>query len=683
MEQHTGNIPGLTDRSITLQPRIPGKEDAFRDYCRLVCRLVKVADRGETRSVLEEARDEIQRIGGAVSSGPDVALKFACSVVVDMVAQGWTLSVTKRRIELIAPTLGGVSPDDMKARIRDGHLLERDAQLREPSVREFVRAMERRRLGPSGWVSVFSLMRDGRELAAELEGGANESDRTERLRHLRSAIAPYLQMVETGAICEHTGIKLTDIWRYFRHTWVNTYKSMPGRSMMILVRDAAAPNHPVIGIAALGSSMAQQTLRDEWIGWDSKKFVKDLSGRPTARMCRWVFASIERLLDGIYVGDLIRDGVIKRSDIKKAPHSAIERLLLDAAKAAKRHRLFPSSAEHKNNTTGNTLDDEIWHRQAESALFRSKRARTLAKLLGIRATLVNSGLSKSTAKSLRDLLTTSSGRRAIRQLVRLVKAEHVGVDMMDIIVCGAIAPYNVLLGGKLVCMLLTSPQVINAYRRRYARQPSIIASSMKGRAVVRTPNLSFLGTTSLYGIGSSQYNRVRIPLEELGGTRGEKVEYVELGASKGYGSYHFSKATIDYVETLLGRTSGGRKVNSIFGEGVNPLIRKLRDGLAAVGLPTDDLLRHGNSRVVYAVSLAANFREVLLGLSSTPRYLLAMRCLKKQTEKLADYWIRRWLFARIARAGVLKEVAQHALSYPISHGARVPLPEKDEPNLFE
>ena len=80
--------------------------------------------------------------------------------------------------------------------------------------------------------------------------------------------------------------------------------------------------------------------------------------------------------------------------------------------------------------------------------------------------------------------------------------------------------------------------------------------------------------------------------------------------SKGYGSYHFSQASIDYLETLLGRAGGGRKVNSIFGEGVNPLMRKLRDGLAEVGLPTDDLLCHGNPRVVYGVPLAHNFRDV-------------------------------------------------------------------------
>jgi hypothetical protein len=49
-------------------------------------------------------------------------------------------------------------------------------------------------------------------------------------------------------------------------------------------------------------------------------------------------------------------------------------------------------------------------------------------------------------------------------------------------------------------------------------------------------------------------------------------------------------------------------VNSIFGEGVNPLMRKIRDGLTKVGFPTDELLRHGNSRVVYCLPLAENFR---------------------------------------------------------------------------
>jgi hypothetical protein len=297
--------------------------------------------------------------------------------------------------------------------------------------------------------------------------------------------------------------------------------------------------------------------------------------------------------------------------------------------------------------------------------------------LEIRANLHGAGLKDATVNSLRQVLKNTTGRDAIRQLIRLVKAEHVGVDMMDIITCGAVAPYNSLLGGKLVCLLLTSPQVVQFYRDRYQEQESIIASSTKGEAVRRPPNLVLLATTSLYGVGSSQYNRVRIPLEELDGEPGTYLEYRELGISKGFGSYHFSQASIDYVQTLLGRAGDGRKVNSIFGEGVNPLMRKIRDGLNVVGLPADALLRHGNPRVVYGVALAANFREVLLGFTAKPKYLLPRGNAAAQTRKLVCYWQRRWLAPRIQRPEILAKVSKHSLTYPVTHGARVVLQDAE------
>ena len=153
-----------------------------------------------------------------------------------------------------------------KERIRRAHLIERDSQIREASVIEFIKSMEKRRLMPKGWHSILSLMRDGEELAERLRE-ILEVDNTEvQADLLARVIQPYIQVVETAAICEHTGLRLNDIWRYFRHTWVTSYKSVPGRSMMILIRDAAAPNHPVIGIASLASSVVQQSTRDKWIG---------------------------------------------------------------------------------------------------------------------------------------------------------------------------------------------------------------------------------------------------------------------------------------------------------------------------------------------------------------------------------------------------------------------------------
>jgi hypothetical protein len=128
------------------------------------------------------------------------------------------------------------------------------------------------------------------------------------------------------------------------------------------------------------------------------------------------------------------------------------------------------------------------------------------------------------------------------------------------------------------------------------------------------------------------------------------------------------------IGMLLGRSKEARKVNSIFGEGVNPLMRKIREGLGLLGLPADVLLKHGSKRVVYGVALARNFREFLLGISDSPRYLIPQTREKYRTDLLADYWRQRWLLKRVEKPGILDEVAHHTCVYPIRHGAQVELP---------
>ena len=95
-----------------------------------------------------------------------------------------------------------------------------------------------------------------------------------------------------------------------------------------------------------------------------------------------------------------------------------------------------------------------------------------------------------------------------------------------------------------------------------------------------------------------------------------------LGRTAGYGSYHFSQNTMESLEPLLGQLQGGRRVNSIFGEGVNPKLRKVRGALDEVGLPSDALLQHGSPRLVYGIALARNFREILLGLERREQEVL-------------------------------------------------------------
>jgi hypothetical protein len=682
MEQHTNNVPELASREIPLAPDLLGQEAEFRKFCQRLARKLNTPDAEARSRAIEETRDELQMGTAVPPDRPRLALTFASSVVLDIVAQGWALKPKPKAIHIITPDPTAETREQTKQRIRAGHLLDRDAQLREPAVAEFIKSMEQRRLGPTGWVSIFSLMRDGRELSRTLMQLSQEPSEEKRLRGLSTVIAPYLQLVEPDITCALTGLKLTDIWRYFRHTWVSMYKTLPGRSMMVLIRDAAAPHHPVIGIAALGSSMAQQTLRDRWIGWDSDTFIENLTEKPSAKWCRWVHESLSRLLAGLYLKDLAADGFVTPAILRHPTDQAVERLHAESVRCAKLHKQFPDAADHKKNSSGNGTGVVDWVKQANTNLFRSKRAKTLAVLLGIRQSLQAAKLQKNSATSLKAALADPKARHAIRQLVRLVKSEHVGVDMMDIIICGAVAPYNALLGGKLVCMLLTSPEIVQFYNKRYGGKASIIASSVKGKPVVRTPNLVLLATTSLYTVGSSQYNRVRIPAEEAGGKSGHNLAFLELGMSLGFGSYQFSTASLDYLEKFIPRGDDFRKVNSIFGEGVNPLMRKLRDGLALIKMPAEELLNHGNPRVVYGIPLAENFREVLLGLDRKPKYFLSSRKARYHSEMLAQYWRKRWLAGRITRPGILDQVAKHTLSYPVTHGGRVQLPENTNPGLF-
>ena len=183
----------------------------------------------------------------------------------------------------------------------------------------------------------------------------------------------------------------------------------------------------------------------------------------------------------------------------------------------------------------------------------------------------------------------------------------------------------------------------------------------------------FLGTTSLYSVCSSQYNRVRAPAERLGGRAGDEIRYRELGRSKAFGTSQYSSATVEALVKLVHHSNGGQRVNSIFGEGASPKLRKVREGLEALGFPTEHLLRHGRCRLVYGVALVRNTREFLLGLEDTPDYLFSLSG-AEATATISEWWRERWLSRRIEQDPVLEEVEAHTLVRPVRHGARVELP---------
>ena len=595
-------------------------------------------------------------------------VRLALSVLCDLLSQGWSfVSSDDNTLRLGRPSQGENRSAD-KERVRRCLLLARDEQLCEPAVRTFVKVMETRRLGPKGWCSVMSLMRDGTTLSQELRAAAAVSD-SEKEDVLAKIVQPYIQVVNTDERDEHTGLRLSDIWRYFRYTWLTPARTVPGRTMMVLVRDAAAQFHPIIGIAALSSSIVQQSERDRVIGWTRERVIEDMLATPTDEKANWLLRSLEEALSGLHTKDLIT-----ADELKYPTSSVIARIHGIGVEERSLHQ-----NQAKLGTQSST--DSDWSNVVNTHLFRSKRALTLSALLGVRLTFREVGLTEPCGELLRQALSTGGEtfKQAIARVIRQVKAARVGINMMDISVCGSLAPYNVLLGGKLVSMLMASPEIRVAYASRY-QAASLIASGMKGEAVLRRPDLVLLCTTGLFAGGSSQYNRVRIPKEALQGSRSE-VRYEKLEQETEYATFHISQATMEEMRLFAKQTFQTSRVNSIFGEGVNPKMRKIRESLAAIGFPPDEILKAGSPRAVYMVPLAQNYQALLLGQTDKPEYLLESETPTAGTKAISSYWRRRWLARRINNPDILREVARNTLTYPLIHGAMVTLPEAEHEQL--
>jgi hypothetical protein len=589
-------------------------------------------------------------------------------VLTDLVAQGWSVRCDGDSVAIRPPD---AEPDAVveKERVRRQELLKRDEQLREPSVRRFVRDMEQPREYRGSFVSIFSLMRDGRMLADALAAIADSSDQP---GGWRQAIDPYVQAVLPGARCELTGLRLMDVWRYFRHTWTNQYTSTPGRTLYLLIRDRAAPFHPVIGIAALGSAVVQIRERDDWIGWQSDRFVTMLEQKPELRWARWLMRRLDEGAAEIHKDDLIEDGLYWPSLWEVPTDDAIEKLRDEAAARRRDHHRFARAVDFKG-----ARSHEDWPYLAESDLFRSKRCLALADLLSARRALLPHLASKPSRKGLQAALDDPNGRRAIADILRRAKGEAVGTEIADLTVCGAVAPYNQVLGGKLVSMLAVSPSVVRLYQDRYAGYASEIASSLAGRPVRRRSNLVFVGTTSLYGSQVSQYNRLRLPAAILDSTR--DIEFRRLGRSRSFGTSHLSSEAVAALVRLTEQSQTGMRVNSIFGEGVNPKLRKVRSGLDLLGWPSEQLMQHRRQRVVYGISLVDNLLPYLLGVEPKPRYTFR-RNARDDVDRIASWWFERWLDGRVAAETTMSALREHTLDRPVRHGARVVLPPADEPD---
>jgi hypothetical protein len=626
----------------------------------------------------ERIRDKLSGITTTSKNTDQQALEALGQILIDLKKRGWDLRITNGRLEGRPPReSSSTQREDRKAELSG----RRHEQLREPATRGFIQDLEHGQVTITGRRSIFDLMRDGRELAKTVELGSNLQDGQDPLGGLQ----PYLQYVTKEQRCQHTGLRLRDIWRYFRHTWSNPYESIPGRSMLVLLRDAGAPYHPVMGIAALSSATAQLDARDRFLGWESATFLERCATEPPTRIANWIQDTLSVALDEIYITDFLSEGLLSPQELTTPSDHVVSVLRHEADNARKQYQALESPEERTEPNHNLGLDpDEYWTTQAQSLLFRSKRAAALAAVLLVTQAL-SDGLGKTPFTG--DFQTWASvpaRRDAFLKLIRIARSKTIGTAIADLTVCGAVPPYNELLSGKLMAMLAASPEMVNEYEHRYKNTASIIASSMAGRSICRPAKLSVISTTSLYGIRPCQYDRVSVPAEILGGISGTRIGYKFLEhRTLGYGTFQFSRRT----KNALGQTlamSAATRVNNRFGEGSSPKFRALREGLEFLGLDAEGLLQHGRAKSLYVSSLIADPAGSLLGLDKEPTYLFNTALNTKGTSAICNWWKRRWVLPRLARTNTKSRIAQHTLIRPISHGAKVQLPDPDldQPGLF-
>ena len=692
---------------IPLEPRLDGfAERRFFSFARQVLDSQSTGDPGRITSLVE---DETRGASDLRDLGGQYEEYTACVRVLGDLAQlRWRLVESGYGIELHSPrpqdaqVSGPAQSRRRKETIRNELRPRVLQQFSDPNVRKFIQKMERPPVS-SKQRSIRELIADGGELQQRLRSAyrrpASDLARAEILRH---AVQPYLQLVDADRRDDHTGIRLRDIWRYFRYTWSIPQTPIPGRNLLYLVRDAAHSAHAIVGIAALNNCAVQLVPRDRTIGWNASGLLAAVTtlfasnrqraaheARDPAPHCQGIYhwlkphfpdgiepsqatkrAALERIVDWLLqgistvIGEIECQGLATDEEIASPTAQVIAHLRNLGRNFASRRQEALAGRDGDGTDSGTVtteipVDDDLLELEAKHStnarvqasrrmLVRKKRAVELARLLDARRVLVANRQSVTDPSSAFAAMEQDGVRTAINTALSAIKGRRIGTNLLEITTCGSVAPYNRILGGKLVALLLLSPEVAADNKRRYGRAPTIIRSQLRNARVVPDTTVVWLGTTSLFSHGSSQYERLRLPVGVIAPDQPE-IRYTYLGNTTGYGTIQFSDDTVRALESVMRSRRGYRDVNSVFGEGASPRLRKLRSGLAAIGFNADLTMLHHQERRIYGVPLFDRAAAYLCGLDSdVPDYVAMPENYTDATERIADFWRRRWLSSRLA-----------------------------------
>lgn len=201
------------------------------------------------------------------------------------------------------------------------------------------------------------------------------------------------------------------------------------------------------------------------------------------------------------------------------------------------------------------------------------------------------------------------------------------VNIMDAYVLGALPPYNMLLGGKLVACLVRSRDIYNDFTKAYGKTTGIISQQEKKARLLVVTTSSSMGRSSVY-------NRLK-----LGG-----VEYFKpIGYTGGWGHFHIPDTMFEDLRNYVREIGHTYADMHEFGNGPNWRMRTMRVALTALGFK-EDMLRHGIKREVFISRLAENAFKILQSGKGRPDLSSLLRA-----EDVAKLAVERWMLPRSQR----------------------------------
>jgi hypothetical protein len=203
---------------------------------------------------------------------------------------------------------------------------------------------------------------------------------------------------------------------------------------------------------------------------------------------------------------------------------------------------------------------------------------------------------------------------------------------LDMYVCGAVPPYNDLLGGKLCALVAASREVGEHFLHRHHRRASASSPPPTQRYLLGVTTMSAFGRSSIY-------NGLIV--------RGRRL-FQPIGYTQGYGVQHFADDTYAAAKAYLTQTEPSRKLSG-FGTGPRVRWQVMQLVLDRLQISASRTLQHGFTKQVFWTPHWENWWHLALA-PDTRR-----QGSPHSFDLLAQYWKERWLSLRASRVSAWKE----------------------------